>query len=79
MVVLDFGVEASEIEAVGQVLFVDFAKVLISSRGDKLEKFSQHAIIWDIASQSAEATSTSRHPFRETSAALDMESHMVSQ
>ena len=31
LVVLDFGVQACEVEAVGEVLFVDFAKVFVSS------------------------------------------------
>lgn len=36
MIVLDIGIEAGEVEAVGQVVFVDFAEVLVSSRGDEL-------------------------------------------
>jgi hypothetical protein len=31
LVVLDLGVEACEVEAVGQVLLVDFAEVLIAA------------------------------------------------
>lgn len=31
LVVLDLGVEASEVEAVGEVLFVDFAEVLVAA------------------------------------------------
>lgn len=36
LVVVDLYVEAGEIEAVGQVLFVNFAKVFIATGGDKL-------------------------------------------
>jgi hypothetical protein len=36
LVVLDFGVEACEVEAVGEVLFVDFAEVFVASGGDEL-------------------------------------------
>jgi hypothetical protein len=32
LIVLDFSIQAREIEAVRQVLFVDFAEVLIASR-----------------------------------------------
>jgi hypothetical protein len=31
LVVLNFGVEAREVEAVGEILFVDLAKVLVAS------------------------------------------------
>jgi hypothetical protein len=36
LVVVDFGVEAGEVEAVGQVFFVDFAEVLVTTGGDEL-------------------------------------------
>jgi hypothetical protein len=36
LVVLHFGVQAREVEAIGEVFFVDLAKVLISSGGDEL-------------------------------------------
>jgi hypothetical protein len=36
LVVLDLGVEAREVEAVGEVLFVDLAEVLVAARGDEL-------------------------------------------
>ena len=36
LVVLDIGVEAGQVEAVGEVVFVDFAEVLIASGGDEL-------------------------------------------
>lgn len=38
LVVLYFGVEASQVEAVHKVLFVDFAKVFIAARRDELER-----------------------------------------
>lgn len=41
LVVLDFGVQAREIEAVGQVLFVDLAEVLVAPRGYKLQCISR--------------------------------------
>ena len=37
LVVLDIGVEACEVEAVGKVVLVNFAKVLIAARRDELE------------------------------------------
>lgn len=36
MVVLDIGIKAGEIEAVGQVIFVDLAKVLVATGRDEL-------------------------------------------
>ena len=36
LVVLDIGVEACEVEAVGEVVLVDFAEVFIASRRDEL-------------------------------------------
>jgi hypothetical protein len=36
LVVLDFGVQAREVKAVGQVFFVDFAEVFVSAGGDEL-------------------------------------------
>ena len=38
LVVLNFGVQTSQVEAVGEVVFVDFAKVFIASGGDELVK-----------------------------------------
>lgn len=40
LVVLDLGVESREVEAVGQVLLVDLAKVLVAARRDKLARVS---------------------------------------
>jgi hypothetical protein len=40
---VDLCVEAGEVEAVGDVLFVDFAEVLIAAGGDELEIMS---VIW---------------------------------
>ncbi len=37
LIVLDVGVEAGEIEAVGQVVFVNLAEILVAAGGDKLE------------------------------------------
>jgi hypothetical protein len=37
LVVLNFGVEAGKIESVGEVVFVDFAEVLVATGGDKLQ------------------------------------------
>ena len=37
LVVVDFGVEASEVEAVGEIFFVDFAEVLVAAGGNELE------------------------------------------
>jgi uncharacterized radical SAM superfamily protein len=36
LIVLYFSIEASQIEAVGQVIFVDFAEIFVATRGDKL-------------------------------------------
>jgi hypothetical protein len=36
LVVLDFSVKASQVEAVGEVVFVDFAIVFIAARRDEL-------------------------------------------
>jgi hypothetical protein len=36
LIILHFGVEAGQIEPIGQVLFVDLAEVLVASRGDEL-------------------------------------------
>lgn len=38
LVVLDLGVEAREVEAVRQVLLVDFAKVLVAAGRDELKR-----------------------------------------
>jgi hypothetical protein len=40
LVVLNFSIKAREVEAVSQVLFVDFAEVLIAARGDELYQTS---------------------------------------
>jgi hypothetical protein len=40
LVVMDFGVEASEVEAVRDVFFVDFAEVLVAAGGDELSVLS---------------------------------------
>ncbi len=37
LIVLDVGVEAGEIEAVGQVVFVNLAEILVAAGGDELE------------------------------------------
>lgn len=37
LVILDIGVEACEVEAVGKVVLVNFTKVLIATRRDELE------------------------------------------
>lgn len=36
LVVLNLGVQTSQVEAIGQVLFVNFAEVFVASRGDEL-------------------------------------------
>jgi hypothetical protein len=36
LVVLDFSVKASQVEAVGEIVFVDFAVILIAARRDEL-------------------------------------------
>lgn len=36
LVVCDISVQAGEIEAVGEVIFINFAKILIAAGGDKL-------------------------------------------
>ena len=38
LVVVDFGVEAGQVEAVCQVFLVDLAEVLIATRGDELAR-----------------------------------------
>jgi len=38
LIVLDVGIESSQIEAVGEIVFIDFAKVFVASRRDELEK-----------------------------------------
>ena len=40
LVVLDVGVETGEVEAIGQVILVDFAEVLVASGGDKLRAYN---------------------------------------
>lgn len=37
LIVLDLGVEACEVEAVRQVVLIDFAKVLVAARRDELQ------------------------------------------
>lgn len=37
LIVLDVGVETSEIEAVGQVVFVNLAEILVAAGGDELD------------------------------------------
>lgn len=39
LIVLDLGVEASEVEAICQVVLVNLAKVLVSAGGDELCDF----------------------------------------
>lgn len=41
LVVLDFRVQASQVETVGQVFLVDFAKVLVTPRRDELYDIQQ--------------------------------------
>ena len=36
LVVLDFRVKPCEVEAIGEIVLVDFAEVFISARGDEL-------------------------------------------
>ena len=36
LIVLDFGVQPRQVEAIGEVLFVDFAEVLVAARGYEL-------------------------------------------
>lgn len=36
LVILDFGVEAGQVEAVGQIILIDFAKIFIAARRDEL-------------------------------------------
>lgn len=36
LVVLDVGIEACEVKAVGEIVFVNFAEVLVSARRDEL-------------------------------------------
>jgi hypothetical protein len=38
LVVVDFGIEAGEIEAVGQVFFVDLTEVFVATRRDELAR-----------------------------------------
>lgn len=38
LVVVNFGVQAGEVEAIGQVFFVDLTKVLIATGGDELSR-----------------------------------------
>ena len=45
LVILYFGVEASEIEAVCQIVLIDLAKVFIPSRGYKLNRKLAGAIL----------------------------------
>ena len=37
LVVVDFGVEAGEVEAVCEVFLIDFAEVFVATGGDELE------------------------------------------
>jgi len=36
LIVLDIGIEAGEIEAIGQVVFVNLAEILVAAGGDEL-------------------------------------------
>lgn len=36
LIVLDLGVESREIKSIGEVVFVNFAEVLVTARGDEL-------------------------------------------
>lgn len=36
LIVLNLGIKTGQVKAIGKIVFVDFAKVLISSRGDEL-------------------------------------------
>ena len=38
LVVLDLGVETSQVETVGKVFFVDFTEVFVTTRGDELDR-----------------------------------------
>ncbi len=38
LVVVDFGVQTRQVEAVSEVLFVDFAEVFVATGGDELER-----------------------------------------
>lgn len=46
LVVVDFGVEASEVEAVGEILLVDLAEVFIAAGGDELASASVSFVVW---------------------------------
>lgn len=46
LVILDIGVEACEVEAVGKVVLVNFTKVLIATRRDELENETLAIIFW---------------------------------
>lgn len=43
LIILDLGVKPSEIEAIGQILLIDVAEVLIPARRDKLLKRDESA------------------------------------
>jgi hypothetical protein len=47
LVVVNFGVQAGEVEAVGQVFFVDLTKVLVAARGDELADFGL-LVLWSV-------------------------------
>lgn len=47
LVVLDLGVQACEVEPVGEVIFVDFAKVFVATGGYELAtKTCQQSVLW---------------------------------
>lgn len=41
LVILNFGVQTSKVESVGQVIFVNFAEIFVASRGDELNNSNQ--------------------------------------
>lgn len=46
LVVLDVGVEAGKVEAVGEVIFIDFAEVFVTAGGDELHKRRNEVSKW---------------------------------
>ena len=46
MIILYLRIEACKVEAVGEIVFVDFAEVFVAAGGDKLEDKTVSKYIW---------------------------------
>ena len=63
LIVVDFGVQAGEVEAVGEVLFVDFAEVFVAAGGDELGEIKSVGVLENRQFKK-------KHPFKPVSSVL---------